>query len=105
MVAPVNFIQYFRAIHAMNRYSPVTLPKVTIYNILYEMVGNQMPQVQEHAQANGYPNNLQGAKQFLNDKLDIFMTSYTGAKRSKKQTRKRKTRSKKKSRKKKRTKK
>ena len=105
MAAPVNFIQYFRAIHAMNRYSPVTLPKETIYNILYEMVGNQMPQVQEHAQANGYPNNLQGAKQFLNDKLDIFMVSYTGAKRSRKQTRKRKTRSKKKSRKKRRTKK
>ena len=105
MAAPVNFLQYFRAIHAMNRYSPVTLPKDTIYNILYEMVGNQMPQVQEHAQANGYPNNLQGAKQFLNDKLDIFMVSYTGAKRSRKQTRKRKTRSKKKSRKKRRTKK
>ena len=105
MTAPVNFIQYFRAIHAMNRYSPVTLPKVTIYNILYEMVGNQMPQVQEHAQANGYPNNLQGAKDFLKDKLDIFMLNYTGAKRSRKQSSKRKTRSKKKSRKKRRTKK
>ena len=65
MAAPVNFLQYFRSIHAMNRYSPVTLPKDTIYNILYEMVGNQMPQVQEHAQANGYPNNVQGAKEFL----------------------------------------
>ena len=92
MAAPVNFIQYFRAIHALNRYSPVTLSKETIYNILYEMVGNQMPQVQEHAQANGYPNTLQGAKQFLNDKLDIFMVSYT-VKRSKPST---KTRSKKK---------
>lgn len=52
MAAPVNFVQYFRAIHAMNRYSPVILPKETIYNILYEMVGNQMPLVQEHALAN-----------------------------------------------------
>ena len=103
MAAPVNFLQYFRAIHSMNRYSPVTLPKDTIYNILYEMVGNQMPQVQEHAQANGYPNTVQGAKDFLRNRLDNFMVNYTGAKRSKKRSRKRKTRSKKNSRKKRRT--
>ena len=99
MAAPVNFVQYFRAIHAMNRYSPVILPKETIYNILYEMVGNQMPQVQEHAMANGYPYTLQGAKDFLRDRLDFFMVNYTGGKRSKKRSRKRKTRSKKNSRK------
>ena len=52
---------------------------------------------------NGYPYTLQGAKDFLKDRLDFFMMNYTGAKRSKKRSRKRKTRSNKKSRKNRRT--
>ena len=95
MTQPVKFLEYFKAIHALNRYSPVTLPKETIYNILFEMIDNQMPQVQAHAIANGYPNTRQGAEDFLKNRLDNFLMNYTGAKRSKRSKRSKKGKTKK----------